>query len=224
MSQTVVLGLPLAGRCLVQNSPARRVPSHGTDVMATTYAIDLVPVDAQGRSAAKRDWRTMLSTESPERFLGFGAPVLAPLGGTVVNVHDGEPDHDARRSQLSLVPYMLGQAERLRRGASGLAGNHVVLELAQGRGYVVLAHLQRGSICVARGTSFVPGSSSARAATQATPRSRTSTCRSWTEPIRWQHSASRLLSRDSASITMAPTTWLRSACQQRAPSSSQRTK
>jgi murein DD-endopeptidase MepM/ murein hydrolase activator NlpD len=79
------------------------------------------------------------------------------LGGTVVHVHDGEPDHDARRSQLSLVPYMLGQAERLRRGAAGLAGNHVVLQLAQGRGYVALAHLQRGSICVARGDLVLSG-------------------------------------------------------------------
>jgi len=149
--ETVILGLPLSGRSLVQNSPARRVPSHGTDVMATTYAIDLVPVDARGRSATERDWRTLLSTEPPERFLGFGVPVLAPLGGTVVSVHDGEPDHHARRSQLSLVPYMLGQAGRLRRGAAGLAGNHVVLELAQGRGYVALAHLQCGSTRVTRG-------------------------------------------------------------------------
>lgn len=100
MSEALALGLPLAGRSLVQNSPARRVPSHGTDVMATTYAIDLVPVDAQGRSAAVRDWRTLLSTEPPERFMGFGAPVLAPLGGTVVHIRDQEPDHHARRSQL----------------------------------------------------------------------------------------------------------------------------
>lgn len=157
MSETVVLGLPLAGRSLVQNSPARRVPSHGTDVMATTYAIDLVPVDAKGRSAAERDWRTLLSTEPPERFVGFGAPVLTPVSGTVVHVHDGEADHHARRSQLSLVPYMLGQAERLRRGAAGLAGNHVVLQLAQGRGYVVVAHLQRGSIRVTQGDLVAPG-------------------------------------------------------------------
>ncbi len=125
--------------------------------MATTYAIDLVPVDARGRSASERDWRTLLSTEPPERFLGFGAPVFAPLAGTVVHVHGDEPDHHARRSQLSLVPYMLGQAGRLRRGAAGLAGNHVILELAQGCGYVALAHLQYGSICVARGELVRPG-------------------------------------------------------------------
>lgn len=119
--------------------------------MATTYAIDLVPVDARGRRATLRDWRTLLATEPPERFLGFGVPVLAPLDGTVVRVHDEEPDHHARRSQLSLIPYMLGQAGRLRRGAAALAGNHVILELSQRRGYVVLAHLQLGSTCVTSG-------------------------------------------------------------------------
>lgn len=154
---TVILSLPLAGRCLVQNSPARRVPSHGTNLMASTYAIDLVPVDSSGRSAARRDWRTMLAAEPPERFVGFGAPVLAPAGGTVVHVHDGEPDHEARRSQLDLVPYMLGQAGRLRRGAAGLAGNYVVLQLEDRRGFVVLAHLQRGSIRVGQGDAVRPG-------------------------------------------------------------------
>jgi murein DD-endopeptidase MepM/ murein hydrolase activator NlpD len=119
--------------------------------MASTYAIDLVPVDARGRSAAERDWRTLLSTEPPERFVGFGAPVLAPAGGTVVHVHDDEPDHQARRSQLALLPYMLGQRGRLRQGAVGLAGNYVVLELEDRRSYVALVHLQRGSIRVGEG-------------------------------------------------------------------------
>ena len=125
--------------------------------MATTYAIDHVPVDARGRSAAERDWRTLLATEPPERFLGFGAPVLAPAGATVVGVHEGEADHPARRSHLALVPYMLGQAGRLRRGANALAGNHLVLELAAGRGYVALVHLQRGSIRVVQGEVVRPG-------------------------------------------------------------------
>ena len=151
MSEPVTLSLPLAGRALVQNSPARRVPSHGTSLMASTYAIDLVPVDSLGRRTAGRDWRTLLSTEPPERFVGFGAPVLAPAGGTVVHVHDGEPDHPARRSQLALVPYMLGQADRFRLGTVGIAGNYVVLELEDQRGFVAMVHLQRGSIRVSQG-------------------------------------------------------------------------
>lgn len=151
MPRPVVLELPIRGRSLVQNSPARRVPSHGTDVMATTYAIDLVPVDERGRTARRRDWRTLIATEPPERFVGFGQPVLAPADGRVVLVHDGEPDHEARRSQLALVPYALGQTGRLRRGAVGLAGNHVVLEMSNGEGYVAVVHLRRGSAAVAPG-------------------------------------------------------------------------
>lgn len=147
----------MEGRCLVQNSPARRVPSHGTDAMASTYAIDLVPVDEQGRSAVERDWRTRLSTEPPERFWGFGRPVVAPAGGRVARVHDDEPDHRARRAQLPLLLYMWGQAGRLRRGAAGLAGNHVVIELAEGAGYVALAHLRAGSVCVEPGDTIAPG-------------------------------------------------------------------
>lgn len=119
--------------------------------MATTYAIDLVPVDDRGRSAAHRDWRTMFATEPPERFFGFGQPVLAPADGTVLHVHDGEPDHAARRSQLALIPYALGQAGRLRQGPAGLAGNHIVIELGSGRGYAALVHLRRGSPTVAPG-------------------------------------------------------------------------
>lgn len=141
----------------MQNSPARRVPSHGTDLMATTYAIDLVPVNGQGRSATERDWRSLLATEPPERFLGFGAPVLAPSKGRVVHVHDGEPDHAARRSLPSLLPHVFGQAGRLRRGAAGLAGNHVVVQLGHGLGYVAVAHLQRGSIRVREGDLVDPG-------------------------------------------------------------------
>lgn len=111
----VVLGLPFVGRWLVQNSPARRVPSHGTDLMGTRYAIDFVGVDERRRTAPVRGWRAALATEPPERFVAWGPPVLAPLDGVVVRTHDGEPDHEARRSGLALVPYALSQG----RGCGG---------------------------------------------------------------------------------------------------------
>ena len=152
----VVLALPFRGTWLARNSPARRVPSHGTHLFATTYAIDFIAVRGR-RTATKRDWRTLLSTEPPDRFFAYGQPILAPAAGRVVSVHDGETDHVARRSQLALVPYALTQAARARRGAGALAGNHVVLELADRGGYVVLAHLRAGSIRVAAGEPVAAG-------------------------------------------------------------------
>jgi hypothetical protein len=144
------LALPFSGSWLTRNSPARRVPSHGTHLFATTYAVDFIAVQGR-RTATVRDWRTLLGTEPPERFVAFGRPVLAPAAGRVVAVHDGETDHEARRSQPSKVPYALTQAARVRGGPGAVAGNHVVLERADGGGYVLLAHLRRGSVRVSPG-------------------------------------------------------------------------
>ncbi len=140
----------MLGRLCAVNSPATRVPSHGTDLMGTTYAIDLVPVDDRGRSA-RWHWRALVATEPPESFVGFGAAVLAPHDGTVVVAHDGEQDHAARRSQLALLPYMLGQARRLRAGDGAIAGNHVAIAIDADGPFVLVAHLRRGSLLVRPG-------------------------------------------------------------------------
>ena len=145
-----MLAVPLPGTCRVRNSPADRVPSHGTDAFGSSHAVDLVPVDDRGRSAPW-SWRALVSTERPDGFVGFGRDVLAPCDGTVVQVHDGEPDHEARRSQPALLGYALTQRERVRRGPPGIAGNHVVVALGDGGPFVLLAHLRRGSVRVAPG-------------------------------------------------------------------------
>lgn len=75
----VLLDLPFQGRWLARNSPARRVPSHGTHLFGLTYAIDFIAVHDNGRSAP-RTWRTLLSVEPPEAFRGFGERILAPAG------------------------------------------------------------------------------------------------------------------------------------------------
>jgi len=99
----------------------------------------------------------LLSHEPPEVFVGFGRPILAPAGGRVELVHDGEPDHEARRSQLALVPYMLGQSRRARLGAVGLAGNHIVIAIGGRSPFVLLAHLQRASVHVQPGQQVSVG-------------------------------------------------------------------
>lgn len=152
-----MLFLPFTGTWMAQNSPARRVPSHGVDVFGERYAIDFVAVDLRRRSSERRDWRTFLSTEPPERFLGFGRPILAPVDGVVVAVHDGEADHEGRRSQLALVPYALGQAGRLRQGVHAIAGNSVTIALRGGQAFVSLAHLRLGSLSVAVGARVTTG-------------------------------------------------------------------
>src|SRR5699024_10776593 len=52
---------------------------------------------------------------------------------------------EARRSQLTLVPYAVGQAGRLRRGPAAVAGNYVVIRDDVSGMFVVMAHLRDGS-------------------------------------------------------------------------------
>jgi len=146
----LVLDLPGDGFWQARNSPARRVPSHGTSRFGTAFAIDLVPVDDRNQSAPAT-WRTALATEPCTAFVGFGRPLLAPIAGTVVATHDGEVDHDARRSPVAYLGFALGQARRIRSGIAAVAGNHVVIQAEPGGPYVLTAHLQHGSLCVSAG-------------------------------------------------------------------------
>ncbi|HEX6234551.1 MAG TPA: M23 family metallopeptidase [Jiangellaceae bacterium] len=157
MSSAVTLTLPFTDRWLVQNSPARRVPSHGTDVLGQRYAIDFVGVDDRHRTAPSRDWRTFLATEPPDRFFAYGRPILAPADGVVAQAHDGESDHEARRSQLALVPYALGQASRLRQGVDAVAGNHLVIAHRDSEVFIALVHLRAGSLRVGVGDEVSVG-------------------------------------------------------------------
>ena len=157
MSREVVLQLPFTGRWQVQMSPARRVPSHGTDLMGSRYAIDFVGVDEQHRLAAVTDWRTYLGTEPPERFASFGRPVLAPCAGEVVAVHDGEADHEARRSPLTLLGYALTQPARVRAGIPAIAGNYLTIADEASGAFITLVHLRRGSLLVDAGTRVQAG-------------------------------------------------------------------
>ena len=157
MIREIVISLPFAGPWLARNSPARRVPSHGTDLFGERYAIDFIGVDNRRRTADHRDWRTFLATEPAERYFAFGRPILAPAGGIVVEVHDGEIDHVGRRSQLTLVPYALGQPARVRQGLGAIAGNHLIIALRDSGAFVALVHLRAGSIRVAIGEEVTTG-------------------------------------------------------------------
>ena len=158
MTGPIDLAYPFTGRWLVQNSPADRVPSHGTRAFATSHAIDFVPVTDGGRSDPF-SLGSLLRPEPPDRFPGFGRPILAPLDGAVLAVSDDVPDHHAYRG-LPSIGYALTQQRRAALGWTALAGNHVLIE--RDGTVVALCHLQRGSVQVRPGQEVRVGDVIAR--------------------------------------------------------------
>lgn len=141
----VELRFPFSGWWLARNSPARKVPSHGTHMLGTTYAIDFIGLgDNKGR--APWSFATAFGLEDPGIFPSFGRELLAPVAGQVVQAWDDIEDHEARRSQFRLLPYVLAQQKRLRDGGvRAIAGNTVLIRCTRTGAYVALCHLKQGS-------------------------------------------------------------------------------
>ncbi|XRQ10120.1 M23 family metallopeptidase [Actinomadura welshii] len=153
--EPVVLESPVRGRWVPVNSPADKVPSHGTHELGQTYAIDLVHVPDEAE-----EWRPMRRwplASRPDSFPSFGQEIVAPADGVVVQASGWQRDHWSRNSWPAFV-YLVIEGAVFRAllsfltlsGGRFVVGNSVVLDLGDGV-YAVLAHMRRGSVRVRKG-------------------------------------------------------------------------
>ncbi|GAA2510944.1 M23 family metallopeptidase [Streptomyces gobitricini] len=146
---------PVTGTWSALNSPADKVPSHGTHALAQTYAIDIV-AESQERPRPSFAALWPVARRNGD-FPAFGAPLLAVADATVVHAEDGLRDHLSRNS-LPALPYffLVEGAFRSLGGPRHIIGNHVVLDLGNGT-YAMYAHLRRGSLQVRAGDRVTAG-------------------------------------------------------------------
>ena len=159
LSQAVVIAFPLRGEWTAVNTPARCVPSHGTNFFGQRFAIDFFQLDwTTRRPSAVPGWRQWLTPIPAAAFFCWGQPIYAAFAGRVINIGDEWPDR--RRvhgmwevfrivSPLALLSWPRGNNYR------PLIGNFVVVEGAPG--VALYAHLQRGSLTVAVGDEVEAG-------------------------------------------------------------------
>ncbi|MCZ2816656.1 M23 family metallopeptidase [Modestobacter sp. VKM Ac-2984] len=145
---------PVCGPWRALNSPATKVPSHGVNGLGQTYAVDLVldpPGGGRPEFGSGGQWRR------PGEYAAFGQPVLSPVEGVVVRVHQRRRDHRARSGWLSIL-YLLVVEGFVRQvgGTRWLAGNHVVVRADDGA-HAALVHLRRGSARVRPGDRVTAG-------------------------------------------------------------------
>lgn len=128
------MSLPLDGDIAILQGGAGIESNHHAGSPSQRYAYDLAPFELGsthvGDGAALHD------------FYAYGRNVLAPMGGTVVSVTDGQPDRPP--GGMPWQPWR------------PVAGNSVVLEVDSGE-FVFLTHLLPGSIAVQPGDRVSPG-------------------------------------------------------------------
>ncbi len=155
MVTPVVVDFPLRGEWVAPNTPGKRVPSHGTDLLGERYAYDFVrlgPGTLGTRFYHTSPLHYLLFGVRLQDCYGWGQPIYSATTGVVVTCEDGWPERNpvnAFRDALILFR----NARLLHANANSslreLAGNYVIIESTEG--FAVYAHAQTGSIKVRRG-------------------------------------------------------------------------
>ena len=158
----ISVGFPLRGEWSALNTPAHKVPSHGTHYMAQTYAYDFTRLSWKDGKVddfhGKKNIGYLLGRVKLHDCYGWSQPVIAPFSGTVVHAADGWPErqtvHLARDVFIALKNGLLFN-EKKHEDLRPLAGNYLILEGANC--FAFLAHLKNGSITVKKGDKVAAG-------------------------------------------------------------------
>lgn len=147
--------LPVTGRAFIHDghdyySHHRRLDITGGMTTAigvktnmTRYAYDFVIVDEAGKMYRG-------DGEKNEDWYGFGTPVVAPAGGVVVAMSDGQRDNTKSKKNLemSIAAFMKNNNLPF--------GNYVIIDHQNGE-YSFFAHFKNGSVTVKKGDTVKQG-------------------------------------------------------------------
>lgn len=155
-----LVDFPLRGEWRALNTPAERVPSHGTDYFGQRYAFDFVRMDETGTwyypDGGRGLFRHLTTGLPAAHFHCWGQPVHCADPGRVIAAGDGWPD----RPHVHLLGELLRANLSPPRDVTPddyrpLTGNYVLVEGAEG--VALYAHLQRGTVRVRTGERLAAG-------------------------------------------------------------------
>lgn len=156
----ILADFPMEGEWFAPNTPAKRIPSHGTDVLGQRYAFDFMMADWSGKTKVffhGKSWRYYLSGIPLSQWYGWGREVYAPCGGRIITVKDGLKERQ-RVHLLTDMFVVLKNAfffDPQKHDLQQVCGNYIIIQTENA--YAMLAHFQRGSICVTAGQEVKAG-------------------------------------------------------------------
>lgn len=147
---TRTIGFPVTGDWVAVNTPAERIPSHGTDFFGQRFAYDLVRLNNKGTGFSSRSiFRQFTWFVHASDFCAWNEPVFAAFSGEVVASEDGWPDRLRVNAiwQMLRATYLQGapQPSDLR----PLLGNYLLIR--GDAGVALYAHLRKSSVLARKG-------------------------------------------------------------------------
>ncbi|MEQ8174599.1 MAG: M23 family metallopeptidase [Syntrophomonadaceae bacterium] len=157
----VIIGFPLRGEWMAPNTPGKRIPSHGTDLLGERYAFDFLKVDwaRTGKPFYQINLpQYLFSGVSLNQCYGWGQEIYAPCGGTITKAEDGYKERPIV-NLFSDLSGALKNAHAFKPGKDDIqtvAGNYVIMKCSE-HVYAAFAHMQTGSVSVAAGQAVKKG-------------------------------------------------------------------
>lgn len=159
LSSPVVVEFPLRGVWTAMRTPARRIPSHGTELFGQRYAFDFVRTDHRRgfHLSPASTLRFLLIGERTRDCYGWDQPIHAAFDGEVVEAVDGVGErawlHVVREAAAALRSTVM--FDPARHEPSAIAGNHVIM---RGReAFALFAHIAPGTVAVTKGQTVRAG-------------------------------------------------------------------
>lgn len=161
LNNPIIIDFPLRGEWWVPNTPAKVIPSHGTDQLGQRYAYDFVKIDwdrkgnlfYQGSSIRYYTIGVKL-----EDCYGWGEEVYTPCNGKVLTVRDGKSE----RKRVHVVSDVVSMYKNsllfkpYNSDIKNIVGNYIIIKCEDDT-CAFLAHLQKGSIEVIEGQDVKKG-------------------------------------------------------------------
>lgn len=157
---TLAVESPLKGEWMAINSPGTKVPSHGTDYLAQTYAFDFLQVDWDQRPVKfykKSILDYILGKVHLNDCYCYGKPIYAPISGIVIESCDGYTERDPVKP-LNDISVLIKNAiffDPKKKSLKEVAGNYVIIEGEEV--WASLVHMKNGSVNVNTGDYIESG-------------------------------------------------------------------
>jgi hypothetical protein len=158
-----IVEFPLRGEWMSPNTPGKKIPSHGTDMLGQRYAFDFLQV---GRNI--NNYKFFDGSNFKYYFKGilldncycWGKDVFAPCDGKIVKSEDGCKERNPVNffTDIFAVIKNMFAFKPKKKGFSfnRFLGNYIIMECSENI-YAFFAHFQEGSISVKLGDEVKKG-------------------------------------------------------------------